>query len=63
MSDHPRNPAQIAPAHAAELLSKEGNCVITPGMLEEDIKAGAPVNADGTMNLVFYAAWLLKEDS
>jgi plasmid maintenance system antidote protein VapI len=29
--------------------------------LEADIAAGAPVNADGTINLVHYAAWLVKE--
>lgn len=27
-------------------------------MLEEEIRAGAPKNADGTINLVHYAAWL-----
>jgi hypothetical protein len=28
-------------------------------MLQADIEAGAPTNADGTMNLVNYAAWLV----
>jgi hypothetical protein len=26
--------------------------------LEEDLAAGAPRNADGTLNLLHYAAWL-----
>ena len=26
-----------------------------------DVDAGAPANADGTLNLVHYAAWLVKE--
>jgi len=26
--------------------------------VREDIAAGAPTNADGTLNLVHYAAWL-----
>jgi hypothetical protein len=30
-------------------------------MLRADIDAGAPANADGTINLVHYAAWLVKE--
>jgi hypothetical protein len=34
---------------------------ITEDMLRADVAAGAPVNADGTINLVHYAAWLVKE--
>ena len=34
---------------------------IRPEWLEADIEAGAPTNADGTINLVHYAAWLVKE--
>jgi len=30
-------------------------------MLGDDVLAGAPTNADGTLNLVHYAAWLVKE--
>ena len=33
----------------------------TVKMLQADIADGAPTNADGTMNLVHYAAWLVKE--
>ena len=29
--------------------------------LRRDVEAGAPVNPDGTINLVHYAAWLVKE--
>ena len=29
--------------------------------LEADIAAGAPVNDDGTMNVIAYTAWILKE--
>ena len=31
--------------------------------LEADIAAGAPVNADGTVNAIAYAAWILKGES
>jgi len=30
-------------------------------MIREDIDDGAPLNADGTLNLVHYAAWLARE--
>ena len=46
---------------AALLLSKGAGRPITPDCLREDIEAGAPTNADGTINLVHYAAWLVKE--
>ena len=31
---------------------------VTVENIREDIAAGAPVNPDGTVNLVHYAAWL-----
>ncbi len=30
-------------------------------MIREDIAEAAPANADGTVNLVHYAAWLVRE--
>ena len=33
---------------------------VTEEMLQADLAAGAPENADGTINLVHYAAWLAK---
>jgi hypothetical protein len=29
--------------------------------IRRDLEGGAPTNIDGTVNLVHYAAWLLKE--
>jgi hypothetical protein len=55
------NPNALALADAARLLAKAGGWPITVEMLRADVDAGAPVNADGTINLVHYAAWLLKE--
>ena len=40
-----------------------GGKPVTDAMLRADIDAGAPVNADGSLNLVHYAAWLVKEMS
>lgn len=38
-----------------------GPKAVTVAMLQADIDDGAPTNADGTMNLVHYVAWLVKE--
>lgn len=46
---------------AARLLSKVSGKGVEPEMLEEDMAEGAPTNPDGTINLVNYAAWLVKE--
>jgi hypothetical protein len=55
------NPAALSVADAARLLSKAGGGPVTKAMIETDLAAGAPANADGTINLVHYAAWLVKE--
>jgi len=55
------NPAALPVADAARVLSRAGGFPVTEGMLRADIDAGAPANADGTINLVHYAAWLVRE--
>jgi len=60
-SRKPINPAALALADAARLLAKVGGPSITEAMLRDDVADGAPTNADGTINLVHYAAWLVKE--
>jgi hypothetical protein len=57
------NPAALALADAARLLSAAGGQAVTVEMLEDDVAAGAPTNADGTLNLVHYAAWLVQQSS
>lgn len=59
-TDRP-NPARVTCAQAAELLAREGQPKITTAMIEADVQAGAPTNPDGTINLVQYAAWILKQ--
>lgn len=51
----------LTPAQAAKILAAAGTRRITEAMVRADIQAGAPTNADGTVNLVHYAAWLVKE--
>lgn len=55
------NPGALRVADAAALLSKVGGERITEAMIRENIRAGAPTNADGTINLVHYAAWLVEQ--
>jgi hypothetical protein len=57
----PLNPQGLRLEDLARILSAFTSWPITVGTLEEDIDAGAPVNPDGSMNLVRYAAWLVKE--
>jgi len=51
----------LTPAQAAKILAAAGSRRITEAMVRADIEAGAPTNADGTINLVHYAAWLARE--
>ena len=42
----------------AKVLRAAGARGLTEKMIRADIDAGAPANADGTINLVHYTAWL-----
>ncbi len=55
------NPAAIGPADLARLLSAAAGVQIDEDGIRDDIDAGAPVNPDGTLNLVHYAAWLVRQ--
>ena len=49
------DPTALTLEQAAKLLG------VGREMLEADAAAGAPTNADGSINLVHYAAWLNRE--
>jgi hypothetical protein len=53
----------LTPEQAAKILAAAGNRRITEAMVRADIEAGAPTNADGTINLVHYVAWLAREST
>ena len=55
------NPMALTIDQAARVLSAAGPRPVTPDMVRDDIDDGAPTNADGTLNLVLYAAWLIHE--
>ncbi|MFN5709689.1 MAG: hypothetical protein ACK56J_01495 [Planctomycetota bacterium] len=51
-------PDSLSIEQLSELLSNAACRMISSSMLAVDIRAGAPANGDGTINLVHYAAWL-----
>lgn len=53
------DPARLAPADVAAVLSKAGGKV-TESQVRQDLAEGAPANADGTIHLIHYAAWLVS---
>ena len=43
-----------------DVLRRSGSRLITIETLTADFEAGAPKNEDGTVNLIEFAAWLVK---
>ena len=57
----PVDPNRLTVEQVAKLLSAAAKVRIPVELIFADLEAGAPRNADGTLNLVHYAAWLAKE--
>ena len=55
------NPAALGPDDLARLLSAAAGVAIDADDVRADIDAGAPSNPNGTLNLVHYAAWLVRQ--
>ena len=55
------DPNRLTVEQTTQLLSATSRKPMSIEMLQQDIEAGAPTNSDGTINLVHYAAWLVKE--
>jgi len=60
MSETPPNPAKLTVAQAAKLLSAVGVGSVTEEMIGRHVRDGAPTTTDGRINLVRYAAWLIR---
>jgi hypothetical protein len=45
---------------AATLLRRSGSQRMSAEAIRSDIAAGAPVNDDGSLNLIAYGAWLVQ---
>jgi hypothetical protein len=44
-----------------KLLKRSGSRTVSEETVREDVANGAPVNSDGTFNLINYAAYLAKD--
>jgi hypothetical protein len=63
MSEHTPSITAIEPGKLAEILRKAGSREVSGEAIAADFEAGAPLCGDGTVNLIEYAAWLVKEMS
>ena len=64
MAEAPRkNPNALNPDELALVLSRASanRWRVTADQIQADLDAGAPTNADGTINLMTYCAWLIRE--
>ncbi len=55
------SPQSLRLEDLAKILSAMGPKPVTVEMLHADIDDGAPVNRDGTLNLLHYTSWLAAE--
>lgn len=55
------DPNRLSAAQLAKLLSAAARVQIPLEHITADLADGAPTNPDGTLNLVQYAAWVVKE--
>lgn len=55
------DPARLPPEALVRIMKAAGSVLISPEKIAADLEAGAPRNADGTIHLVRYAAWLARE--
>jgi len=56
-----RNLLALTPEQVVDVLIRSGYRDMTLELLHSDFDAGAPRNADGTVNFIHYMAWILKE--
>ena len=54
------DPNRLTIEQAAKLLSAAAKVRIPLEHIVADLESGAPRNADGTINLMHFAAWLVK---
>ena len=52
----------LQPEILVNILKGAGSRLISTELLAADLEAGAPRNEDGTINLVEFAAWVVKGD-
>ena len=52
----------LQPEMLINILKQAGSRLISAEKLAADFDAGAPKNEDGTINLIEFAAWIVKGD-
>ena len=52
----------LQPEMLINILKQAGSRLISAERLAADFAAGAPKNEDGTINLIEFAAWIVKGD-
>jgi len=55
------NPSSLTVEQLARLLTSSGAKMATVEIIRQHIELGAPMAADGRMNLVHYMAWVARE--
>ena len=60
--DHSLKLTALKPEMLVNILKGAGSRLISAELLTADFEAGAPKNEDGTINLVEFAAWIVKGD-
>ena len=56
-----QNREHISKENFVTAMRRAGTRTLTLERLESDVAAGAPVNADGTVDILKYIAWVAKE--
>ena len=56
-----QNREHISKENFVTAMRRAGSRTRTLERLESDVAAGAPVNADGTVDILKYVAWVAKE--
>ena len=56
-----QNREHISKENFVTAMRRAGSRTLTLERLESDVAAGAPVNANGTVDILKYIAWVAKE--
>lgn len=57
------NARALKPEELVRALKAAGSRTISEETVAADIAAGAPANADGTVDIFLYAAWVLSREN
>ena len=63
MAKEPMKITAIQPEKLLEILRRSGSREVSAEIIADDIATGASVSEDGTINMIEYAAWLIRETS